>query len=144
MAKTIDLRKAVLLGIDFGSTNIGLALGTNSLVTPLLIINGKNLESAIVEINRAVVENKVEKLIVGLPLTLEEKDTKQSLEIRRFAKVLKVMTKRPVDFQNEYETTRNALEEAIKTDISEKKRKSNDHLAAALILKSYYDEKLNQ
>jgi RNase H-fold protein (predicted Holliday junction resolvase) len=64
----------------------------------------------------------------------------QSLETRRFAKILKVTTKRPVDFQNEYESTKEALNEAIETNIPEKRRRSNDHLAAAFILKTYYNE----
>lgn len=134
-------RNLIILSIDFGETNIGTALGRNGLVTPLEVISGKDINTALFKINRLIVENRVDKLVVGLPLTLDNKETKQSLEVRRVAKILKVTTKRPVDFQNEYETTKIALEEAVDLGVSEKRRKTNDHLAAALILKTYYDER---
>lgn len=141
MKKKVADQNATLLCIDFGKTNIGIALGRNDLVMPLEVISGKNMDTALFKINRLIVENQIDKLVVGLPLTLEGKETKESLEVRRFAKILKVTTKRPVDFQNEYETTKVALGEAIDIGVSEKRRRSNDHLAAAFILKTYYNER---
>jgi len=140
MPKNFDFEKDALLGIDFGKTNTGLALGRNGLVVPLEIISGKNIERAINQINRQVIENKVVKIIVGLPLSFDNKETVQSMEVRKFAKQLKILTKKPVEFQNEYASSREALEEAVDLDIPSKKRKTNDHLAAALILDSYYKE----
>ena len=139
--KRVNNQNATVLCIDFGKTNIGTALGRNSLVTPLEVISGKDMDTALFKINRLIVENKVDRLVVGLPLTPDDKETAQSLETRRFAKILKATTKRPVDFQNEYETTRAALSEAIDIDVSEKGRGSVDHLAAAFILKNYYNER---
>lgn len=131
---------SLMLGVDFGEKNIGLALGRNGLVSPLKIISGKNPDSFLYEINKVVIENKIEKIIMGLPLTPDGKDTKESLSIRKIAKLIKVTTKRPVDFQNEYGTSKEALVEAIELGVSQKKRGSNDHLAATLILKRYFDE----
>lgn len=127
------------LGIDYGETNIGLAIGNKGVVSPLKIVNAKNEHRALYEINRVVVENKIGKIVMGIPLSPENKETKKSIEVRRFAKVLKTVTKRPVVFQNEFGTSKLALEEAVFQDISKKKRRTNDHLAAALILKSYYN-----
>ena len=143
MKSNRDLQTGLLLGIDFGETNIGLAIGRNDLVSPLEILPGKNIENSLNQINRTIIENEVEKIVVGLPLTADGKDTAESLEIRRFAKLLKVTTKRPVDFQNEYGSSKAALEEAIDLDTPRNKRKTNDHLAAALILKMYFNEKVN-
>lgn len=128
------------LGIDYGETNIGLALGFNGTVSPLKILPAKNLNQALYEINRIVIENKIGTLVLGIPLSAEGKETKESLVVRRFAKTLKVVTKRPVIFQNEFGTSRIALSEAINLDIPKRKRSSNDHLAAALILKMYYND----
>lgn len=141
MANKSVSKTELFLGVDFGKTNIGLAIGRDGLVDPLEIIPGKNIENSINQINRTIIENKVDRIVVGLPLTADGKDTVESLEIRRFAKQLKVMTKRPVDFQNEYGTSKAALEEAINFDVPQNRRKTNDHLAAALILKMYFDEK---
>ena len=78
-------KTGLFLGIDFGKTNIGLAIGRNGLVTPLEILPGKNIENSLNQINRTIIENKVDKIVVGLPLTADGKDTTESLEIRRFA-----------------------------------------------------------
>lgn len=129
-----------LLGIDFGSTNIGLALGKNGLVMPLRSISGKNEAAAIDEINRAAIENKVTKFVVGLPLSAGDKETVQSLNVRRFAKLLKIHSKRQVIFQNEFGTTSDI--EHSTDEITESytgNKKPTDHFAAALILRKYYD-----
>lgn len=141
MAKKFDLKSATLLGVDYGKRNIGLALGRNGLTTPLEIVSAKNIPTALTTINRIVIENKVDLIIVGLPLTSDEKDTLESLDARKFLKLLKVNTKRPVEVQNEYGSSIKALEEAIDLGTPEKKRKTNDDLAAAYILRLYYSNK---
>lgn len=129
-----------ILGVDYGETNIGLALGNNGVVAPLKVIPGNDLNSAAYAINKIIVENNIKTIVLGIPLTAENKETRKSIIVRRFAKLLKTVTKRPVVFQNEYGSSIEALNEALTINISRKKRKSNDHLAAALILKMYYSE----
>jgi putative transcription antitermination factor YqgF len=138
MTNKFDLTSAILLGIDYGKTNIGLALGRNGLTTPIEIISAKNIENVLHKINRIVIENKIDLIILGLPLTSDEKDTPESLDARKLVKLLKVNTKRPVEIQNEYGSSIKALEQAIELGTSEKKRKTNDDLAAAYILRLYY------
>lgn len=128
----------VIMGIDYGERNIGLAFGINGLVSPLAVISGKNDETAINEISRLAIENKVSKLIIGIPLTYENKETFQAKKIRRFAKLLKIKLKKPVEFINEYRTSEESVTEAIEFDIPKKKRKTIDDLSAALILKKYF------
>lgn len=128
------------LGIDYGERNIGIALGDNGLAMPLKTVSNKTDRDAIFEINKVIIENKVGNIVIGVPLTAEGKETKESLIIRRFAKNLKTISKRPVIFQNEFGTSKNALKEAISLDVSQKKRRANDHLAATLILKKFFDE----
>lgn len=130
----------MMLGIDFGETNIGVAFGRNGLVSPLKVLPGKNQQNAIMEIARLARENHAEKIIVGLPLSGSGKETAMSLKTRKFAKLLKILTKKPVEFYSEHLSTIQAVEEAISTGISQKKRTSVDHLSAALILKRYYDQ----
>nr|MBP7928066.1 Holliday junction resolvase RuvX [Patescibacteria group bacterium] len=115
--------KKIYLGIDYGERNIGLAFGTNKLPSPLQIIDGKNPNTAINEIARIVIENKVTNIIVGLPLTQDEKETTQSLKVRRFIKLLKIRVKRPVTFVNEAYTSEESQEEMIELHISQKRRR---------------------
>jgi putative Holliday junction resolvase len=128
-----------LIGVDYGSTNIGVALGKNALVNPIKIIEAKNLQNAIADLTRLSIENKSVAFILGLPLGADGKETKKSLEVRRFAKLLKTASRKPVFFQNEYATTIGAEEEMIELEISQRKRRMKDHYSAALILKQYYD-----
>lgn len=127
-----------LMGIDYGTATIGLALGKNGLVSPLHTIPGKHSLEAIGEIYKIALQNKVEKFIVGLPLNAQSKETKKSLEVRKFAKLLRTITKKPVVFQNEFGTTIDAEDEMIEFDVPQKKRRIKDHFAAALILKHHY------
>lgn len=128
------------LGVDYGESNIGLAIGNNGIVTPLKIVPTKTAQDAMFEINKVVIENRVGNIIVGLPLTSDNKETRESVIVRRFANTLKTITKRPVIFQNEFGTSKRALEEALDLDVPKKKRATNDHLAAALILKMFFEE----
>ena len=127
-----------LMGVDYGSANIGIALGKSGAVSPIRAIPAKNLQQALNEIVRFAFENKVAAFVLGIPLTADGKETKKSLEIRRFAKLLKAATKKQIFFQNEYATTLDAEEEMLEFEVSQKKRRIKDHYAAALILKQYY------
>lgn len=129
-----------LLGVDYGETNIGLAFGTNNLASPLKIISGKNSESAINEIARYAIENKVDKILMGLPISPDGKETMMSRKVRRFAKLLKLRTKKPLEFVNEYRTSEESVTEAVNLGISKKRRQKIDHLSAALIIKEYYSK----
>ena len=133
-----DPHQQTLLGIDYGEKNIGLAFGRNGLVSPAKIVNGTNDETATHEISRYAWENKVDKIIMGLPLSPEGKDTAQARKVRKFAKLLRIKIKKPVDFVNEYRSTLDAKTETFNLGISKKRRQTVDHLSAALILRAYY------
>jgi putative Holliday junction resolvase len=142
--KTKNPYNEKLLGIDYGETNIGLAFGLNDLVSPLKIISGKNTESAISEIARYVIDNKVDKILMGLPITPDGKETMMSRKVRRFSKLLKMRTKKPLEFVNEYRTSEESVTEAVNLGISKKRRRKIDHLSAALIVKEYYSKLPNE
>lgn len=136
-----NINKKTLIGIDFGHKNIGVSLGKNGLVSPLKSISGVNQNTAIHEITKLGLINKVDEFVVGLPLSFEGKETARSLEVRKFSKLLKILSKKPVTFHNEFNTSQEALKEAIDIGIPAKRRLANDQIAAALVLKRYYEEK---
>ncbi|MCA9308158.1 MAG: Holliday junction resolvase RuvX [Patescibacteria group bacterium] len=131
-------KEEVLIGLDYGSTNIGLALGKAGLSSPLGIVSGKNDLTAIKEISKYITENRVTKVVIGLPLDGFGKDTLQSKEVRKFAKLLRIYIKLPQEFVNENSTTQEALNSSFAMGISQKRRKTLDHISAAIILKNYY------
>ena len=131
-----------LIGVDYGETNTGVALGRNKLTFPLKVISGRSDHTTISEISRLAAENGATTIVVGLPLGARGKETEQSKKVRKFAKLLKILTKKKVVFQNEFRSTKDADEENHIFKLIKKKKRPSDHLAAALILKQYQEENL--
>jgi putative Holliday junction resolvase len=129
-----------LIGIDYGESRTGLSLGKNSLVTPLFTLKDLPDPSLIHEIIKIAMENKVAAFVLGIPLQADGKETKQSLKVRAFGKLLKILSRKPVFMQNEFGSTTDSIKEAIENGVPQNKRSKNDHLAAALILRSFYTE----
>jgi putative holliday junction resolvase len=130
----------VLLAIDHGGSNIGLAFGRDGFVSPIGVVSNANEHEAIKEISKIALENRVNKIIIGIPRTADGKETKQSLQVRKFTKLLKGHLKIQTDFVDEYATSKEAVRASIEMGISQKNRKSVDDISAALILKRYFEE----
>jgi putative transcription antitermination factor YqgF len=143
MPKTAKkVTEKTLIGVDYGKTNTGVALGRNNLTFPLKVISKRSDQTVIIEISRLATENKATTIVVGLPLGAKGKETEQSKKVRKFAKLLRILTKKKVVFQNEFGSTREADEENRIFKLIKKKKRLTDHLAAALILKQYQEENL--
>jgi putative Holliday junction resolvase len=127
-------------GVDFGEATTGLALGKNGAVTPAGSVPTKDKLFAVQQILKFAKENKVAALVVGLPLTSGGKETGQSLEVRRFAKLLKTRLGIPVRFVDEFGSTAEAEEGALEAGLPQKARKKVDAISAALILKRFFSE----
>lgn len=132
--------QSTLIGIDYGEAKTGVALGRNSLATPLTTFNNLDNATLIHQIIRTALENKAEAFVLGIPLQADGKETKQSLKVRTFGKMLKVLSKKPVLTQNEYGTTEESIKASIENGVPRSKRPKNDHLAATLILRDFYKE----
>jgi putative holliday junction resolvase len=116
------------LGVDYGAKRIGLAVSDESgvLAFPRGIVAGVR------EIERLVKKEGVEKVIVGLPKSLDGSETEQTRETRTFAEVLKKKIAIPVEFENEILTTRLVEKQGVgKAHV--------DESAAAVILQAYLD-----
>jgi len=123
-----------LLGIDFGLRKIGLALAKEGLAQPLGII--RNSPSSFPKIIRICQENKVEKIIVGLP------QGRLVPEIKKFCLKLSEVCSLPIDFQDESLTTQTAIAKMVETGKKKKKRRRiEDAVAAACILQEYLEER---
>jgi len=129
----------IILGIDYGEKRTGLAFGRSGLSSPLKVIKSAKSEVVISEIARSVVENKVTKIVVGIPLDVDGKDTPQSIKVRKFIKLMRLRIKVPIDFVSEYNTSSESVQSAIDFGVSKKGRKITDHISAALIVKRYFE-----
>lgn len=129
----------MLIGIDYGEANTGVAMGRNGLVVPIQVLSNTDVNFVVTTLIRLALENKVNKFILGLPVNSEDKETNQSLAVRKFGKLLRVRSKKQVEFYNENYSTKEAVQETVSFGLSQKGRRLADHYSAALILKRYFD-----
>lgn len=129
-----------LMGIDFGEVRIGIALSDplQIISKPFVVLQNTDDEILWEELLKIIEERQVGKIILGLPLNLKGKDTKKTLEVREFAKILKDKINIPLVFHDERYTSVDA-NDALKSmgyNVRES-RKVIDKIAASIILKNY-------
>lgn len=139
-----------ILGIDFGSTRIGFAIGDSetSIAVPLDVdqITG-NDDPVSAVLGRADVR-AVDKLVVGMPVSMDGTIGPQGKIVQSFIVELSKRTKIPVVSWDERLSSVQAdkLLSEIPTNSrkrSKKNRSSNDSIAAMVILQSYLDSYLS-
>ncbi len=125
----------VVLGIDFGNTRIGLALGKNGICVPLKIIQAKNWNTALENIKKVIEENYISFIVLGMP-------KQNNLAVKRFYGFLKENLNTKIELWDESFTSKEALEYTIKMGYSKKSRKYIDNISACMILERYFESNL--
>jgi putative holliday junction resolvase len=124
-----------VLALDYGSARCGCAMSdpTGTIVTPIPAIPRAGTRRGLQALNELVRERAVERVIVGLPLSLRGDDTDQTRETRAFAERLsqRLGDGVPVEMHDERFTTRMA--QGMEGPFTE----SEDSRAAALLLESW-------
>ena len=133
------------LGLDIGDKRIGVALSDPGgiLASPFAVINRKDESLDIEAIIGIISRQGVERVIVGLPLSMDGSLSEQAEKVKAFTQGLCEHTQVPVDYRDERLTTVMAerLVQAAGNKKSGKKAK-HDAQAAAIILQGYLDEGL--
>jgi putative holliday junction resolvase len=96
-----------VLALDYGSARCGCALSdpTGTVATPIEPVLRPNTRKGVQRIHQIVRERGVEKVVVGLPLSLSGGDSAQTEEARAFAERLRDALGLPVDLYDERFTT---------------------------------------
>ena len=130
------------LSIDYGNKITGLAIcdPTETIVSPLMAIPTSNgLIGKIIEV---VKTEKVEALVLGLPLNMDDSVGPQAKKVQVFADKLEKLINVPIFFQDERLSTFAAREKMIPMELTRKgKKRRIDALAAAEILQAFLDLK---
>jgi putative Holliday junction resolvase len=129
-----------LLAIDFGSRRIGLALSDplQIIARPFAVLI--NDESIFQKLSQIVADEKISRIIVGLPVNMEGEDTPKTLEVRRFTEDLKKKVAIPIEFWDERYTSEEARKVLQDMRIEPHQNKNHiDKVAASLILRDYMD-----
>lgn len=75
------------LALDVGDRRIGVAVGDDAhgLVRPLRTLSRRSVVKDLAELGKVAREEKVDALVIGLPLTLRGEEGHQAERVRRFA-----------------------------------------------------------
>jgi putative holliday junction resolvase len=97
-----------ILALDHGSARCGCAVSdpSGTLATPLPALERPDSKKGLAAIARLVEEQRVERVVVGLPVTLRGEEGAQAAEARRFAERLGRRVNIPVELYDERLTTR--------------------------------------
>jgi putative holliday junction resolvase len=124
-----------VLALDYGSARCGCALSdpTGTIVTPIEIVPRPATKRGLARIEQLVREREVERIVVGLPLSLSGEDSEQTHETRAFAEALSLRLEErvPVELHDERFTTRMAQRDERHA------RAGEDSRAAAHMLESW-------
>lgn len=134
-----------ILALDFGEVRIGMAMGEKDLGIAFpreVLANNSDTFSNILSI---CLLEKIEKILVGLPILPGGSESTMTEKARVFAEELEDFFVQkncsiPVDFCDETYSSRSARKSAQQFGISEKEMRGNtDSVAAAIFLQTIFD-----
>ena len=122
-----------VLALDYGSARTGVAVSdpTGTVARPLGVVERAGGEDGLAELVRVARTEEVERVVVGLPLTLRGTRGEQATESERFAETLRGVLDVPVEL----------FDERFTTDLAQQTPGSapEDALAAAHLLSTYLE-----
>jgi len=134
-----------LLGFDYGTKRIGVAVGQDitRTVAPLTTLHSQNNKPDWDAIGKLITEWQPDRLVVGLPLHLDGSSQALTERVQRFGNQLKGRYNLPVEMMDERLTSHEA-ETELATRRGKTAKADIDALAAALILQSWLDQQSNE
>ena len=130
----------VLLGLDVGDVRIGIAVSDvlGSGAHPLCTLTRTNRQRDITAIGDLVSIHEVERIVIGLPISLDGTVGTQAEKVQKFGNRLAKGLKVPVEFLDERFTTSEAEEILDRVNMDPKERKKViDQISAVIILDEY-------
>lgn len=132
-----------ILGLDYGSKTVGVAM-TDALgmtVQSYKTIQRdreSKLRQTLSEIAEIVEQYQIKKIVMGLPLNMDDTEGDRAAKTRDFAEKLKLRVAVPIEFTDERLTTMEAEEILDQSGIPRSEQKKViDQVAAQLILEQY-------
>jgi putative Holliday junction resolvase len=128
-----------VLALDYGSARCGCALSdpTGTIVTPVEAVLRPATKRGFAQLRALVREREVERVIVGLPLSLDGGDTDQTRETRAFAGELSARLGDGISVEMHDERFTTRLAQRIDMAGGARSRAGEDSRAAAHLLESW-------
>jgi putative Holliday junction resolvase len=137
-------RRGRLMGLDFGTRRIGIALCDEDqrIASPLENYSRSRPEVDALRLKTLAGEYRVVGVVVGLPLHMGGEEGQKAREARRFGAWAASATALPLAFWDERLTSSQAEEYLRSAQLSPKKRKMRlDKVAAQIMLQSYLESR---
>ena len=139
-----------ILGLDFGSKTVGVAVSDPLFLTAqgVEIVRREKptkLRKTLARIGEIIKEYDCESIVLGLPLNMDGSEGERCEKTREFAAMLEARFNLPIIFYDERLTTVQADEIMSESGIKGRLERKQyvDKIAAMLILQSYLDEQVN-
>ena len=130
-----------LLGIDYGTKRIGLAVSDGVVAFPLTTIEGgRGAPARVAEVCK---QEKIEQIVVGESRTLGGAANPVQADIEQFKDSIAGLSGLPIKYEREFFTSALAARQFAPAEKSRKKNPAHEELdasAAALLLQSYLDK----
>jgi putative Holliday junction resolvase len=130
-----------VLGLDIGERRVGTALSDaqRRIATPLNVLDVRDLLEG-PALPDLVEEYEIERVVVGLPMSLDGEEGPQAALVRKSGDELARRLRIPVEYRDERLSSAEAKRRMAEAGVSSRDmRGKTDMLAAALILQSYLD-----
>lgn len=135
-------RRGRLLGIDYGTRRVGVAVTDlfQEFASPLHNYERNGHQADEHFFLKLVKEYEIVGFVVGLPIHLSGDESEKSREARQYAQWLTRLTGLPHTFQDERFSSSQAQSMLLQAELSKKKRKARmDKLAAHILLQAFLD-----
>jgi len=124
-----------ILALDIGTKKTGVALSQSKIIAkPLLTINHQTDNELINKLIPIIDEHEIEKIIIGLPISLSRKNNAQQESIKEIGKKIAEKTMREIIYFDETLTTKIAL-----NNMKDNSSLERDSESARIILESYLE-----
>jgi len=130
-----------LLALDIGKKRIGVAISTSGIIVrEYETIRNLSPEETAKKILSFIESEKIQKLIIGLPKSMDGTDSDYTKYVRKFANSFKKNIKIPIILEDERLTTNEARRQLIALGVSDEEIKNRiDQYSAKLILEQHLE-----
>ena len=135
------------LAIDHGQKRTGLAISdaSETLVSPHSVIETANEEELLRRISDVLKTEEIDAIVVGLPINMDGTESDRSRKVRQFVLAMQEQTDKTVHLHDERLSSFEAGYLVGDLELTRKKKKKRlDAIAAASILRSFFEHKNSQ
>jgi putative pre-16S rRNA nuclease len=133
-----------VMALDVGDKTIGIAISDALLLTAQSrpTLRRKNLKSDLELLRRMAVDNEVHEIVVGQPIHMDGRQSRQSQKVEHFVDRLKEVLDLPITYLDERLTSFEAEQHLEQLGLNWRQRREQvDKIAAMIILQNYLDSR---